>query len=546
MQHDSAQARKTRGAFFTPRVLSEFMAQWCLRNAAERVLEPSCGEAVFLSAAADRLRTLGAQGQLREQLTGVEIHADSAVVATERLAERGAAATITCASFFDIPATPEYDAVIGNPPYIRYQTFAGSDRINANRAALSHGVRFDGLTNSWAPFLVHAAGFLRPSGRLALILPAELLSVNYAAPARQFLMERFGRVALVVFQERVFPGVLEEVVIVLAEGYGPTDQCELYQAKDATDLSNLQPRRWARTSNGGKWMAALLPSTIADLYRKLVIDERFGTLHDWGETDLGMVTGNNRYFTMSIDRVDEWGIPGRELMRIAPPSSRHFCGLMFGQQSWDRMRRDRAAVYLFRPTGNKLSDAAKRYIAHGESLGVHHAYKCRVRSPWWRVPLAKTPELFLTYMNHVAPRLISNRAHVGHLNSVHGVTLTPGLKRLGTNLLPISAMNSLTLLGAELVGRAYGGGMLKVEPGEADDLPLPSVACIRSCADQLSVLRPQLARALRHNDVDEVAKHVDEIVLRRGLGLPQSAIDSLREGRRVMFERRLARSGKAR
>ena len=546
MPHDSAKVRKARGAFFTPPALSEFMAEWCLRNATERVFEPSCGEAAFLTAAADRLRGLGAQGTLQDQLSGVEIHADSAAAADVRVAEHGAAATITVASIFDVPAKPEFDAVLGNPPYIRYQAFSGSDRTKANQAALSHGVRFDGLTNSWAPFMVHAAGFLRPSGRLALVLPAELLSVNYAAPARQFLMERFGRVALVVFQERVFPGVLEEVVIVLAEGEGPTDHCELYQAKDASDLSGLQPGRWAPSSNGGKWMAALLPATIAEQYRRLVLDERFGTLNDWGETDLGMVTGNNRYFTMSFDSVREWDIPERELMRISPPSSRHLRGLMFGKQSWDRMRLDHAAVYLFRPTGANLSDGARRYIEHGESLGVQNAYKCRVRSPWWRVPLVKTPDLFLTYMNHIAPRLISNRVGVGHLNSIHGVTLAPGLKRLGMDLLPISAMNSLTLLGAELVGRAYGGGMLKLEPREADSLPVPSVACVRSCGEALRALRPQLARALRTNDIDEVVKHVDKIVLRRGLGLSHCQIDELCEGRVIMCARRLARSKKAR
>ena len=221
MPQDSARARKVRGAYFTPQPLSEFIARWCLREPNDRVLEPSCGDAVFLTAAVDQLRDLGAQGTLRSQMAGVEIHADSATLATKRLEKRDAAAPITVANFFDIPARPDYDAVIGNPPYIRYQALSGSDRTKANEAALSHGVRFDGLTNAWAPFLVHAAGFLRAGGRLALVLPAELLSVNYAAPARKFLMERFARVALVVFQERVFPGVLEEVVIVLAEGEGP-------------------------------------------------------------------------------------------------------------------------------------------------------------------------------------------------------------------------------------------------------------------------------------------------------------------------------------
>ena len=546
MQQDSAEVRKARGAFFTPPMLSEFMAQWCLRDAAERVLEPSCGEAVFLTAATAKLRNLGAKGTLEEQLTGVEIHAESAALAAKHLAEFDAAAKIIVSSFFDIPAEPDYDAVIGNPPFVRYQALTNSDRTKANQAALAQGVRFDGLTNSWAHFLVHATGFLRPVGRMALVLPAELLSVNYAAPVRQFLMERFERVTLILFRERVFPGVLEEVMIVLAEGKGPTDHCELYQAQNADDLGNLKPFRWSPTSNSGKWMSALLPTKVAEQYRQLIADERFGTLKDWGETNLGMVTGNNRYFTMSINDVREWKIPERELLRISPPSSRHFRGLMFGKPCWEQMHCNRSAVYLFRPTGNELSEGAKRYIAYGEELEIQNAYKCRVRSPWWRVPLVRKSDLFLTYKNHIGPRFISNRARVGHLNSIYGINLTKSMKRLGMDLLPIASLNSFTLLGAELIGRTYGGGILKLEPREADNLPIPSIACIRSCEEQLRALQPQLARALRYNDFEEVVKHVDKIVLQDGLCMDKGEIQCLHDGRRIMFERRLSRSGKPR
>ena len=49
-------------------------------------------------------------------------------------------------------------------------------------------------------------------------------------------MERFARVRLVRFTERVFPGVLQEVVLLLADGVGPTDHCELYQVRELADL----------------------------------------------------------------------------------------------------------------------------------------------------------------------------------------------------------------------------------------------------------------------------------------------------------------------
>ncbi len=79
-----------------------------------------------------------------------------------------------------------------------------------------------------------------------MCLPAELLTVNYAAPVRRFLMKRFARVRLVLFEERVFPGVLEEVVLLLAEGQGPTDHCDLLQTQEYLDTDH---ERWSEVDS---------------------------------------------------------------------------------------------------------------------------------------------------------------------------------------------------------------------------------------------------------------------------------------------------------
>ena len=57
-------------------------------------------------------------------------------------------------------------------------------------------------------------------------------------------------------------------------------------------------------------------------------------------------------------------------------------------------------------------------------------------------------------MNHDRPRLVANEAGVNILNSIYGVTLRHGRKALGRELLPIACLNTVTLLGSEIVGRA--------------------------------------------------------------------------------------------
>lgn len=536
--------RKARGAFFTPPEITDFVVQWAIRSNTDRVLEPSCGEGEFLVPSGRRLMALGAGLFAGQALTAVEIHRPSARIAQERVREVGLDPEFLDGDFFSFPASGDYDAVVGNPPYIRYQDFSGEARRIALERALEHGVRLTGLASSWAAFLIHASGFLNPEGRLGLVVPAELLAVKYAAEVRRFLLRRFRRVRLVVFEELIFPGVQEEVLLLLAEGTGPSDHFEVFQARDLSDLPSLDGHTWHTYSpvEDGKWIPALLPNKPLETYQSVSSASGFENLLSWGHTYLGAVTGNNRFFALSPSNVKALGLSEEDLLRISPPGSRHLRGLAFQESYWKALGKEGRRVYLFRPEGTGLSKAAREYIEAGEALGVHTGYKCRTRAPWWRVPVVDVPDIFFTYMDRDRPRLVTNRASAYHVNSLYGIRLRPGRIRLGKDLLPLAALNSVTLLGSEMVGRAYGGGLLKLEPNEADRLPVPSYALLREMSEPLRAIRPQLSVALRGGDLTECVRLVDRVVLSTGLGLPFGQVRDLREARQVLFKRRMVRS----
>ncbi len=543
---DNAELRKARGAFFTPPKLARYVAAWAVRSANDTVLEPSCGEASFLIAAGERLDELRRNAGLllgSGRLVGSELHEASAAEAARLVAERGHDAEISVGDFLNRDAAPTFDACIGNPPYVRYQSFAGNARVRARAAALRAGVSLTGLASSWAAFVVHATQFLKPGGRLGLVLPAELLSVNYASEVRGFLMRRFGRVRLVLFEERVFPGVLEEVVLLLADGNGPTDHCELYQVRDVDALERHAgvSAKWKPRPAEAKWTAGLIPHEALVIYDDVTNRAGFGELQSWGETTLGMVSGNNHYFAMPVERVRELGLTEKDVIRLSPPGSRHLRGLSFTESAWKELAEAGSSVYLFRPSAEP-SAAAERYIASGEAEGVDTAYKCRVRKPWWRVPLVPPADLFLTYMNADTPRLCANRAGVYHLNSVHGVYLRKHMRALGMDLLPVASLNTVTLLGAETVGRAYGGGILKLEPKEADRLPMPAPDLVQECARALRALRPQLATALRSGQLLDAVNMVDRVLLTNSsLGLKRKQIRAMEDAVASLAARRMSR-----
>lgn len=111
---DVASARKARGAFFTPAELCDYICRWAVRSPDDVVLEPSCGEAAFLTAAAARLDALGAP-RSGPQLFGVEVHADSAAAARSAVAVTGRDVQVRVGDFFAEPGERRFDAVVGNP-----------------------------------------------------------------------------------------------------------------------------------------------------------------------------------------------------------------------------------------------------------------------------------------------------------------------------------------------------------------------------------------------------------------------------------------------
>lgn len=544
MARESSPNVKDRGAYFTPVAVAEFLTSWAIRKPSDRVLEPSFGDASILGPAGLRLVKLGAhQGELRKQLMGVELHFPSVSEAHSRLQALSLDATLISGSFFDQAFSRKFDVVVGNPPYIRYQSFGGSDRAESRAAAASHGVRLSGLASSWAAFTVHASELLADTGRLALVLPAELLSVSYAAPVRSYLLSRFKKVQLVLFERLVFPGVLEDVVLLLAEGRGTAEKFEVFQVPTAADLKDvpaLAPVEYVPKGDD-KWTTALLSGEARGLYESHLAHGSFGILRDWGEPYLGSVTGANGYFALSAQRAAELGLSETDLRPISPPGSEHLRGLEFTSLAWQHERRSGARCYVFSPVDDNPGPAARRYIEIGEREKINLGYKCKVRSPWWRVPSVAVPDLIFTYMNHDRPRLTANRARAEILNSVYGVHLKTGLKALGASALPLAALNTLTLLGSEVVGRAYGGGMLKHEPSEAALLPMPSATLLKELAPALKKLQPALAVALRTNRAGEVVTEVDRLVLEEGLGLPAQDVAVLRSAREALLERRTTR-----
>ena len=100
-------------------------------------------------------------------------------------------------------------------------------------------------------------------------------------------------------------------------------------------------RTWTPISPEDKWTPSLLSAKALDAYTGLLSSGRFTVLETWGDTTLGMVTGNNKYFALSPARVANLGLEPTDVLRLSPPGSRHLRGLAFSAAALNELGRPR-------------------------------------------------------------------------------------------------------------------------------------------------------------------------------------------------------------
>jgi adenine-specific DNA-methyltransferase len=510
------------------------LVDWCIRSPDDTMLDPSFGGLVFLAAAKQRLLALGVdKEQISRQLCGIDLDEEALRVAS---GEEGLAdCRLIHSDFFQIAPSDElrFTANLGNPPYVRYQSWNGTAKA-AHAVVEAMGIRMTRLASTWAPFLLHGCRFLEDGGRLGQVLPAELLHSQYAEPVIDFLKASFRSLTVVVFEEKVFPGALEEVVLLFADGYGygPAKGIGIVSCRSLSDLSLHEIDGKGRGYlDFDLALLRLLPRETQRLYRRMRGHPSVKPLGSLAKVDIGVVTGANHFFMRTRDDIEARGL-NQTFFRTAISKAADIQGARFSSRDVDVLDvRGRRTVLLAVKAAE--TEAIERFVREGEEKQFHKRYKCRIRDPWYALPLPKNgaPDAFLTYMNNAFPRLVLNEAGALSTNTIHNVSLLNGES---SRALSVGFYNSLTLLSAELVGRSYGGGILKLEPTEAERLLIPPLR------PQLGAHLARVDSALRRGDLASVLDLVDALVL-EPLGVTPAEIAGLRRGREKLFARRRAR-----
>lgn len=547
---------KLRGGYYTSSQIAEWLCGWAIQSADDAVLEPSCGDGAFLEAAVRRLLSLGASpAKVARRLTGIEIISAEAQSAVERLRpDLGKLADkIVCNSDFfawwQKTDQPAFNVIVGNPPFIRYQSFPEPHRTRAMAIMGEQGLTPNRLTNIWVPFVVAATASLKPGGRLALVLPAEILQVTYAAQLRSYLTDRFARIDVIACNELFFQNAEQEVVLLLADGAlaaaseDNTCRVALTAAETVADITEIKPallldRAEAKSirHDSEKWLKYFLDNRQISFMRALRNAEITTPMSTHASIDVGVVTGKNEFFVLSADQVEDLGLEGYTTPLVS--RSAHLKGSQIGKADWRSLAASGDRVHLLdisRAQVSELSATLRRYIEDGERKEFHKGYKCSIREPWYLVPSVWVPDGFAFRQIYDFPRMVLNASGATSTDTIHRMR-SHGAK---PERVIANTYTWLTAASAEIEGRSYGGGVLELEPTEAERLLMPA---------QLNGAMPlkEVDQLVRAGRLDAVLEENAKIILRGHMGLTAAECDLLKSVWTQMRNRRNSRRRGAR
>jgi len=288
---------------------------------------------------------------------------------------------------------------------------------------------------------------------------------------------------------------------------------------------------------GEKWTQFYLSGDQIKSLRNLTDKQGVMNIGDFAKVNVGVVTGRNSFFCLS-----EAEATARDLNEFTMPlvsrsnflRSTNFHIGDFGTVSENSKTRLLAVSSDF---DLKDSSALREYVELGEAENVHTGYKCRIRKPWWSVPSTQKPDGFMLRQISKTLLLSANHAGATSTDTVHRVFMQN--HEATVDQLSVASLSTLSAFSAEVAGRSYGGGVLELEPREAQKVLIPDPRLVSgSLVNNVDFL-------MRNGEEDKARNLVDRELLLEKVGISEETLSQVSAAHNTLMNRRLSR-GKSR
>ena len=546
--------RHEMGEYYTPPAVCDLITRLTINSSSNTVLDPACGSGGFLVSSYNRIRELlpesnGGHASILSRIHGVDInrfpaHLSAINLAIQDLESYTEDVHIEVSDYFDVaPDTQRFgrvvaglsgqewqhgnseeslggfDAVVGNPPYIRATSLDDKNRIRNHLSELDA----DDLSKQmdiYGYFITHSTQFLSDGGRLGFITSDRWMDTDYGSDLQKFLLDNYSINSVIRFDRQTFDDALVGASIIIATKEGEEsirndntvkflrvrEPLEIGEIEDivrddvsADQMINGQNYRLVTRRQGDlykqdKWKPYFLASPI---YFELYGSEYTTELQNIADVSRGITSGANPFYyarteeweelglteytkpllkaTGQLDRIrfdeedgKEWGVLDvHEYVEKAIEESKE---REKETEEYKDIEPSEIAKSWMKDNGHQ---ELAEYIEWGEDKGYHSRPTTSSRKVWFDLGDLETPKILTTDFTWRVYRSVWNEAEAAVNDQFYCIV---GNEEIDDKVLCGILNSRFAWLMVELRGRWAGGqGMTRarIKVYETEELPVP-------------------------------------------------------------------------
>lgn len=518
---------KMTGSYYTPHDLISFMMRY-LENEQQdfsSVLEPSAGDGRFLSLLLEKALQVDAIELFQEKVKQIRKDYTNPKLQVYRK------------DFIEYAdkCRKKYSLIIGNPPYINVKTMKDEDMEKARGLCEKEGLSKGAMQNMWLAFVVGANRLLQQWGTIFFVLPMEFLQVQYAEKLRNHLENKFNTIHIIAFENTVFTDIEQEICLVYLTNKQKNPKHIYYKIyKDTASQEPVSINLIQKNKPLQKWSNAILSDDEISLLKKE--GGKFTKIAQMGEIAPGIVTGGNKYFILTEEKVEEYRCKDYVLPIVQKSSLIPNNKIEIDNSVINSIKKKKKPLYLLnlaKVTAEQLPQKLKHYLdkVGDEKVGdteLKKRFKCANRTPWYGVPIVNKGQVVFFKRYDILPRIYINQIDIHTTDAGYHIRLK---EEYDAASLVFCFFNSMTLAECEYNGRYYGGGVSELVPSEFKKLTIPYRKV--SSQDVMELKR----KFMKNAPLEEIVKFVNERTI--NLELSKENVQKFEEIRLKLIRRRL-------
>ncbi|MGL6280808.1 MAG: Eco57I restriction-modification methylase domain-containing protein [Microcoleaceae cyanobacterium] len=477
---------RNKGQFWTPAWVAIAMVAYVANNsdlAVDLICDPATGRGAFWQA----MRSLN----LSQKFWGFDI--DQAVLEDEIYQAENC--WVTQQDFLHYSPDHLFPAIVANPPYIRHHRLDQATKQYLKQLCQTiTGFTIDGRAGYHVYFLLQALNLLAPDGKLAIIMPADVCEGVFANKLWRWITQHFCVEYVITFarEATVFLQVDTNPIIFCLKRCQPQPNffwLQVQKSETANLLKFMQVMSTASANSEINSINQQLPDlkmikrdlaeglqTGFSRSPQILTKEKIYHLQDFAKIMRGIATGANEFFFLTHAQVQSLKIP-RQYFKLAIGRTKDITGDRITVKDLENLeKKQRPTLLLSIDTidylHEKLHPQLIKYLSQGEKLGLPERALIRQRKPWYKMEKRQIPPILFTYLGRRHQRFIKNEAVVlpltGFLCIYPHYSDPQFIDQLWQALNEPATINNLSL-----VGKSYGAGAIKVEPGNLERLVIP-------------------------------------------------------------------------